>query len=111
MLVLKNICFQYDKDILKNANLKLNDSSLVCIHGKSGCGKTTLLKLISFELPLQSGVISYNGKEINVENSNDFLFQHVSYIDQEGSFLQNMTIYQHFEFYAHLHHIPISSKK
>ncbi len=111
MLVLKNICFQYDKDILKNANLKLSDSSLVCIHGKSGCGKTTLLKLISFELPLQSGVISYNGKEINVENSNDFLFQHVSYIDQEGSFLQNMTIYQHFEFYAHLHHIPISSKK
>lgn len=109
MLVLKDICFQYKKEIFKDANLRLNDSSLVCIHGKSGCGKTTLLKLLSFELPLQSGSISYMGNDINKDNLNNFLFQNVSYIDQEGLFLHNMTIFDHFEFYANLHNIAIST--
>ena len=71
MLVLKDICFQYKKEIFKDANLRLNDSSLVCIHGKSGSGKTTLLKLLSFELPLQSGSISYMGNDINKDNLNN----------------------------------------
>lgn len=111
MLVLKDICFQYKKEIFKSVNLKLNDSSLVCIHGKSGCGKTTLLKLLSFELPVQSGTISYMGHTITQDDSNDFLFQNVSYIDQENQYLQNMTIYDHFQFYADLHNIDISIDK
>ena len=49
------------------------------------------------------------GNDINKDNLNDFLFQNVSYIDQEGQFLHNMTIFDHFEFYANLHNITIST--
>lgn len=38
--------------ILKNINIEINDSSHIAVVGRNGCGKTTLLKLISGEYSL-----------------------------------------------------------
>ncbi len=35
--------------ILKNVNIEINDNSRIAVVGRNGCGKTTLLKLISGE--------------------------------------------------------------
>lgn len=110
MIDIKNMSFKYNTPIFKNVSLSFPDSSFVCIHGKSGCGKTTFLKLLSCELPLQEGKIIYNNIEINQDNSEDFLFNHVSYITQNGDFFSNMNIREHFEFYAQLHGINISDQ-
>ena len=59
---------------------------------------------------MQEGKIFYNEEEITENNKDDFLFYHVSYIDQDGQYLKNMTIYQHFEFYARLHHLSIDKE-
>ena len=59
---------------------------------------------------MQEGKIFYNEEEITENNKDDFLFYHVSYIDQDGQYLKNMTIYQHFEFYAKLHHLSIDKE-
>lgn len=108
MLVLENISFSYSQPIFENISLNLPDASLVCFYGKSGCGKTTLLKLMTFELPLQEGNIYYNDQKMDSSNRDCFLFEHVSYISQEGQFFSNMTIYQHFEFYAKLHNLSVN---
>lgn len=38
--------------ILKNVNIEINDNSHIAVVGRNGCGKTTLLKLISGEYSL-----------------------------------------------------------
>ena len=50
MIKLKNVSFAYSKDsanILKNINLEINDGECVAFIGASGCGKTTLTRLIN----------------------------------------------------------------
>lgn len=111
MLSIKELYFQYqDKLIFENAQLEFQDTSLVCIHGKSGCGKTILLKILTFDLMLDSGIIQYNHENISQDNAQDFLFNHVTYIDQDGTCFPNMTLYQHFEFYAKLHGIMLDDE-
>ncbi len=58
MYQLNNVSFGYDDHlILKNLTLQFPDLGLVVILGKSGCGKTTLLSLLSGVLKPTSGTI------------------------------------------------------
>lgn len=58
MYRLNNVSFSYDDHlILKNLTLQFPDFGLVVILGKSGCGKTTFLSLLSGVLKPTSGTI------------------------------------------------------
>ena len=65
---LRNISFRYQKDeplILDNLSLNIHKGEYVALVGKSGCGKTTLVKLLlGFEFP-QRGTISYDGTQMD----------------------------------------------
>lgn len=55
-LKIENITFSYgDKLVFKSYSLILPDSGITAISGESGCGKTTLLRLISGLEKPQSG--------------------------------------------------------
>lgn len=64
---LSNISFQYKEDgpkILDNLSLKIRPNQYVAIVGKTGCGKSTLMRiLLGFEKP-QSGAVYYDGKDL-----------------------------------------------
>jgi putative ABC transport system ATP-binding protein len=52
-------------EVVKGVSLAIDAGEFVCLVGKSGCGKTTLLSLLSgLEKPTKGRVI-LNGKEIN----------------------------------------------
>jgi len=54
-----------DLEVVKGVSLTIDAGEFVCLVGKSGCGKTTLLSLLSgLEKPTKGRVI-LNGKEIN----------------------------------------------
>jgi len=54
-----------DLEVVKNVSLAIDAGEFVCLVGKSGCGKTTLLSLLSgLEKPTKGHVI-LNGKEMN----------------------------------------------
>jgi ATP-binding cassette subfamily F protein 3 len=48
------------KDIIKKFNITINAGDRVCVVGKNGKGKTTLLKLLAGELDSQRGKVTYN---------------------------------------------------
>ena len=61
MISIDNISFSYDKrnDIINDFSLKIERGGRYCLFGKSGCGKTTLLRiLLGLETPA-SGKISF----------------------------------------------------
>jgi putative ABC transport system ATP-binding protein len=54
-----------DLEVVKGVSLAIDAGEFVCLVGKSGCGKTTLLSLLSgLEKPTKGRVI-LNGEEIN----------------------------------------------
>lgn len=68
-LEVKNLNFSYnDEHTLKDINLKVNKGEIVGIIGESGCGKSTILKMLLRFYKKDSGEILYNG--IDIENIN-----------------------------------------
>ncbi|MCR4655968.1 MAG: ATP-binding cassette domain-containing protein [Lachnospiraceae bacterium] len=67
----ENIHFSYDDDprgCLKGVTINIRRGERVAIVGESGCGKTTLLKvLLGIEIPSE-GKVSYDGKPLNSLN-------------------------------------------
>ena len=65
---LSNISFRYNENmpmVLDNLSLKINPGQYVAIVGKTGCGKSTLMRiLLGFEKP-QKGAVYYDGKDLN----------------------------------------------
>ena len=64
---LNNVSFRYSEDmpmILDNLSLKIHPGQYVAIVGKTGCGKSTLMRtLLGFEIP-QKGAVYYDGKDL-----------------------------------------------
>lgn len=69
ILRIENLSFRYPNaksNAIDGVSLSINDGDFVVVCGESGCGKTTLLKLLKSELaPVgeKSGKIFYRGKE------------------------------------------------
>ncbi len=65
---LNNVSFRYREDmplILDNLSLKIRPGEYVAIVGKTGCGKSTLMRiLLGFEKP-QKGAVYYDGKDLS----------------------------------------------
>ena len=70
MIELKKLSTGYSKDkvILSNFSHTFHDNAIYAIMGKSGCGKTTLLKTISGLLKPISGSVLVDGKEVKDTN-------------------------------------------
>ena len=48
MLEIKNLCVKYgDKTVFDDFSLEVGDREILCVLGRSGCGKTTLLNSIA----------------------------------------------------------------
>jgi len=74
LVEVENVTFGYDeRQILKNINLVVPRGRVVAIMGLSGCGKTTLLRLIGGALRPDQGEIRVAGRTVN-RLSHDELF-------------------------------------
>lgn len=80
ILMIKEITKSYGKqNVLENISFNLNESERICIYGKSGIGKTTLLRIIAGLEKADSGKITFVGK--------------VSMVFQEDRLLENTDVY------------------
>ena len=60
MINIDNVSFSYgETKVLNNFSLKIGDGERICLFGESGCGKTTLLRLImGLEQPTSGSVVT-----------------------------------------------------
>lgn len=66
MIILENISKKYeDKQILESVSLKVDDGQTLAVVGESGCGKTTLLRIIAGLEKSDTGRVEIDGIQMN----------------------------------------------
>ena len=82
-LKLTDVNFSYNENspVLRGINLSVNQGEIVAIKGKSGCGKSTILKLLLHFWEKDSGKMQFNG--IDIDNINtESLKRNVAMVSQ-----------------------------
>jgi ABC-type multidrug transport system ATPase subunit len=64
MITIENISLDFEKPILKNINFSVSSGQTVGILGKSGAGKSSLLKIIGGFLDASAGVVFFEGNRV-----------------------------------------------
>ena len=97
-IIIKNLSFGYsdDKKIFNNFNLKIKQNEKVAIVGKSGNGKSTLIKLIMGYYKVPNNTIFIDDQDINSYSLSSIRMK-ISYINQNTK-LFNMTIYENIKY-------------
>ncbi len=87
---LSNVSFRYSPEtpmIIDNLSLKIRPGQYVAIVGKTGCGKSTLMRLLlGFETP-QKGAIYYDGKDLSTLDLKS-LRRRIGVVMQSGKLFQ-----------------------
>ncbi len=87
---LSNISFRYQDDspnIVDDLSLKIRSGEYIAIVGKTGCGKSTLIRLmLGFEKP-NRGAVYYDGKDLNKIDLQS-LRRRIGVVTQDGSLFQ-----------------------
>lgn len=79
---IENVDFKYkDVDILNNLNLEISKGETLGIRGRSGSGKSTILKLLMRFWDPQEGSISINGIDLKDINTNS-IYDNIDYMTQ-----------------------------
>ena len=85
VLKLEDMCFSYNGDdiILCGGNLELEYQDKVCLLGKNGCGKSTVLKIVLGQIKNYDGKVTI-GSNVKI----GYLPQHVSFENEDETILQ-----------------------
>ena len=96
-VVLRNLVKSYDgkKNVIDNINLDIKDKEFVVLVGSSGCGKSTILRLISGLEDITSGEVLIDGKVINNTPPKD---RDIAFVFQSYALYPHMSVYDNMAF-------------
>ncbi|MCY1152534.1 MAG: ATP-binding cassette domain-containing protein [Sphaerochaetaceae bacterium] len=99
----ENVYKSYDtgKVIVNDLNFSINNGEFITLIGKSGSGKTTILKLINGLLSLDSGKIFIKNKEIRDWNIIDLRID-IGYVIQQIGLFPHMSILENIGYVLNL---------
>ena len=87
---INNVSFRYRDDmpnVIDNLSLKIKSGQYLAIVGTTGCGKSTLVRLmLGFEKP-QKGAVFYDGKDLNTLDLKS-LHRKIGTVMQDGKLFQ-----------------------
>jgi phospholipid/cholesterol/gamma-HCH transport system ATP-binding protein len=88
------------QEVLTNISLKLNEGENLVVLGKSGSGKSVLIKCIVRLLHADAGEIKVFDKDVNSLNRDELgeLRQKIGFLFQSGALYDSMTVRQNLAF-------------
>jgi len=84
-------------EVLRNVSFAIGPGEFVCLVGKSGCGKTTLLSILSGLEKPTDGTVSLGGKEVSNSSEDElalFRRQNVGFIFQSFNLIPTLTAWE-----------------
>jgi phospholipid/cholesterol/gamma-HCH transport system ATP-binding protein len=90
----------YGQEVLKNVSLKLFNGENLVVLGKSGTGKSVLIKCIVSLLKPDGGTIDVLGKKVSSLKRKELgeLRKKIGFLFQSGALYDSMTVKQNLEF-------------
>ncbi|PHV11077.1 ABC transporter ATP-binding protein [Chitinimonas sp. BJB300] len=106
LVVIDNVTFAYDtRTILKGISLTIPKGKVVAIMGGSGCGKTTLLRLIGGQVKPSKGQLQVAGKVVHELDSDGLyaLRRKMGMLFQFGALFTDMSVFDNVAFQMREH--------
>src|SRR5512132_4475894 len=99
---LTDVSFGYDRrrPVLRGIDMTIPRGKVVAIMGGSGCGKTTILRLIGGQLRTQRGKVTVAGQDV-MALDRDALFalrRRIGMLFQFGALFTDMTVFENIAF-------------
>ena len=79
---------------LWDMDLKVPEGSCVCLMGRNGVGKTTLLKSVMGALPIRSGKINFMGSDIAPSRAEMRARKGIGWVPQGREVFSQMTVHE-----------------
>ena len=96
-VILKNLIKSYDgkKNVIDGISLEIQDKEFIVLVGSSGCGKSTILRLISGLEDITSGDVIIDDKVVNNEHPKD---RDIAFVFQSYALYPHMSVYDNIAF-------------
>lgn len=95
--------YQQEALVLENVNISVRAGEFIYLMGRVGSGKSTFLKSLYHEVPVQSGeahVMDYNLRDISASEL-PYLRRKIGIVFQDFQLLTDRTVYENLEFVLH----------
>jgi branched-chain amino acid transport system ATP-binding protein len=89
-------------EALRGLDLEVKAGELVCLIGANGAGKTSTLRAISGLLPLRSGTIVFEGREIQTQEPATILERGVAHCPEGRRVFPHLTVLENLEMGAYV---------
>jgi urea transport system ATP-binding protein len=80
--------------ILRGVTLKVKPGQVVCLLGRNGVGKTTLMKSIMGVLKARKGTVSYNDADLTRRSPGERAKRGIGYVPQGREIFPQLTVFE-----------------
>jgi phospholipid/cholesterol/gamma-HCH transport system ATP-binding protein len=102
LIDIDHVTFGYDasRTILNDVSLGFQRGKVTAILGGSGCGKTTLLRLIGGVYPVKKGRVVFDGETVNASDRDQLyrLRRRLGMLFQFGALFTDLTVFENVAF-------------
>ncbi len=101
LIDIRNLTFGYgERTILSDVTMRFPRGKVVAIMGGSGCGKTTLLRLIGGVITPQQGSVDFDGERVNPQDKTALyrLRRRLGMLFQFGALFTDLTVFDNVAF-------------
>jgi phospholipid/cholesterol/gamma-HCH transport system ATP-binding protein len=100
---IKDVNFSYapgERQILSGLNMKFRRGQVVAVMGGSGCGKTTILRLIGGQFAAQSGQVLFEGRDVGKMTSAELMIarRRMGMLFQFGALFTDLSVFENVAF-------------
>ena len=100
---LKGVDFSYapgERTILSGLNMEFQRGKVVAVMGGSGCGKTTVLRLIGGQVNAQQGQVLFEGQDVGQMNTQQLMTvrRRMGMLFQFGALFTDMSVFENVAF-------------